>query len=242
MRYGIFADVHSNLEAIDAVIQAYKNENIDQYLCLGDVVGYGADPCECVSRVMSLSAITVAGNHDWATVNLFSLENFRFEAAEVIYWTRTQITQTERDFLESLELIYKNTDLTLAHGTIDNPKDFNYMTNGYIAWESLRLLETRVGFVGHSHVPGIFTKGVGDQVGYRQDDSLDLIEGQSYIVNVGSVGQPRDGNPKAAFCIFDTKENRIFIKLVKYDMEKTRKKIIETGLPRSLGDRLLIGM
>lgn len=242
MRYGIFADVHSNLEAIDAVIQSYKNESIDQYICVGDVVGYGANPCECIERVKSLSAITVAGNHDWATVNLYSLENLRFEAKEAIHWTRTQITQSERDFLESLKLIYKNPDLTLAHGTLDNPKDFNYMNNGYIAWESLRILGTKIGFVGHSHVPGIFTKGSGDKVGYRQDDFLDLLDTESYIVNVGSVGQPRDGNSKAAYCIYDTEEKKVSIKRVSYDIDKTRQKIIETGLPRSLGDRLLLGM
>ncbi len=241
MRYGIFADVHSNLEALDAVIKAYKDEKIDQYFCLGDVVGYGVNPCECIENVKSLSAVTVAGNHDWATVNLLSLANFRFEAAEAIHWTRRQIKAGEKDFLESLKLTYKNADFSLAHGTLDNPKDFNYMNNGYTAWESLRLLETKVGFVGHSHVAGIFSK-ISDDVVYRQDDLLELAENGKYIVNVGSVGQPRDGNPQAAFCIYDTEQKKVFIKRVKYDVDKTRQKIIDSGLPRSLGDRLMLGM
>ena len=241
MRYGIFADVHSNLEALDAVIEAYGKEAIDKYLCAGDVVGYAANPKECIEKIKALTIITVAGNHDWASVNLFSLDYFNPVASEAIFWTKQNLDDNSRYFLESLKLVYKNEDLTLVHGTLENPQDFNYMTDGYAAWVTFRLLETDICFVGHSHVAGIFIKDKDDRIHYRQDNSVDIKQEFKYIINVGSVGQPRDGNPKAAYCIYDTDKKEVQIKRVGYDIQATRRKIIHAGLPQFLGDRLIVG-
>lgn len=241
MRYGIFADIHSNLEALDAVIEAYKNESIDKYLCVGDVVGYAVNPKECIEKIKAIAMVTVAGNHDWASVNLFSVEYFNPPASEAIFWTRQNLDDSGRHFLESLKLIYKNEDLTLVHGTLDNPGDFNYMTNGYIAEETFRILETNICFIGHSHVPGVFIKSPAGRIVYRQEDAVDIEIENTYIVNVGSVGQPRDGNPEATYCIYDTDKKEVCIRRVRYDMLTTRKKIITAGLPSFLGDRLLLG-
>jgi len=241
MRYGIFADVHSNLEALEAVVNAYRNESIDKYLCLGDVVGYAANPKECIDKVRALVMITVAGNHDWASVNLFSGDYFNPVARKAIFWTKRNLDEKDIFFLESLKLTFKNEDLTLVHGTLDKPQDFDYMTDGYIAKETFRLLETNVCFVGHSHVAGIFIKDKYDTIGYRQDSSIDIKEDNKYIVNVGSVGQPRDGTPQAAYCIYDTDKKEVQIKRVSYDIQTTREKIIAVGLPRLLGDRLAMG-
>lgn len=241
MRYAIFSDVHSNLEALEAVIKAYKLESIDKYLCIGDVVGYGTDVKECVKKVKALAGVCVAGNHDWASVNLFSLEHFNPQAKEAVVWTKRYLDEESKYFLEALRLIYKDEDLTLVHGTLDNPQDFKYMVNGYDAWESFQLLKTNVCFIGHTHIAGVFKKDKGDNVYYMQEREVNVKDGNSYVVNVGSVGQPRDGNPDAGFCVYDTETGTVRIKRVKYDARKTRDKIIKAGLPADLGDRLLIG-
>lgn len=241
MRYGIFSDVHSNLEALDAVINAYKKEAIDKYLCVGDVVGYAANPKECVEKVKTIATITMAGNHDWASVDLFSVDYFNPVARQAILWTKRNLDTSGRYFLESLKLIYKNDILTLVHGTLDAPQDFNYMTDSYAAWETFRLLKTGVCFVGHSHVAGIFISDKDERIFYCEDNFIDIKDGNKYIINVGSVGQPRDGNPKAAYCIYDTDKEEVQIKRVNYDIGAVRKKIYDAGLPQFLGDRLFAG-
>jgi predicted phosphodiesterase len=241
VRYGIFSDVHSNLEALEAVIAAYKKESIDVYLCVGDVVGYGANPKECIEKVRSLSMVTIAGNHDWAAVNLFPLETFNHFAKDGILWTRQKLNDGERDFLETLKLTYKNENLILVHGTLDSPRDFNYMTDGYIAEESFRRMETGVCFIGHSHIAGTFIKENDDRISYRLEANIGIKPENKYIINVGSVGQPRDANPKAAYCVYDTDKKEIQIKRVEYDTNTARKKIVDAGLPVFLGDRLFLG-
>jgi predicted phosphodiesterase len=241
MRYGIFSDIHSNLEALSAVIDAYKKDKIDKYLCIGDVVGYAANPKECSEKIKNIAMITVAGNHDWASVKLFSLDYFNPVAGEAIFWTRRNLDETSIHFLESLKLIYKDEDLTLVHGALNNPRDFNYMTDGYAAEETFRILETNICFAGHTHVAGIFIKDKTERIHYREEGFIDISPENKYIINAGSVGQPRDGDPRASYCIYDTDKKEVQIKRVDYDIEAARKKIIDAGLPKYLGDRLLIG-
>lgn len=241
MRYGIFSDIHSNIEALDKVIGAYKKEAIDKYFCIGDVVGYAANPKECIERVERLAKISVAGNHDWGAVNLLPLDYFNEYAKEALIWTRRNIGEAEKYFLESLQAVYKNEDFTLVHGTLDNPGEFNYMTDGYIAEGTFQILETVLCFIGHTHQPGLFMKDKDGDIHYRHGDSWDINPENRYIVNVGSVGQPRDGNPEAAYCIYDTDKKEVQIKRVGYDSAATGKKIIDIGLPSFLGDRLLEG-
>jgi predicted phosphodiesterase len=241
MRYGIFSDIHSNLEALDTVIKAYKKESIDIYLCGGDAVGYAANPKECIEKVKSLANITVAGNHDWAGVDLFSLEYFNPLAKEAILWMRKILDDNERYFLETLKLVYENKDLTLVHGTLDNPQEFDYMTDEYTAQRTFKILKTNICFVGHSHVAGIFIEDELGKLYYNEEGFQEILPTHKYIVNVGSVGQPRDHNPKAAYCIYDTEKKEIRIKRINYDIESVRKKIITCGLPKFLGDRLLVG-
>ena len=241
MRYGIFSDVHSNLEALEAVIKEYKKEAIDTYLCLGDVVGYAANPNECVDKVKRLARVTVCGNHDWASVGLFSANYFNPVAGEAINWTKHYLNDEAWVFLESLKTVYEFDDLTLVHGTLDNPADFNYMVDCYDASETFELLNSNVCFVGHTHVAGVFIQDQHKNIRYSNPSSLGLKDGNRCIVNVGSVGQPRDDNPAAAYCIYDTHKNEILIKRIGYDVGVTRNKIIDAGLPRFLGDRLIAG-
>ncbi len=241
MRYGIFSDIHSNLEALGRVIQVYQKEEIDEYLCLGDVVGYAADPKECVRLVKKLSRVTIAGNHDWTSVGLFSAEYFNEFAKEAIAWTGGNLDEASRIFLKSLKLVYKNEDLTLAHGTLDSPQDFRYTSDSYSAWKSFRVLENNICFVGHSHIAGVFIQDKTGRIHYTLDTPVKIKKENKYIVNVGSVGQPRDNNPKAAYCIFDTRSSEVRIKRVEYDIKTVQDKIIRAGLPEFCAARLLWG-
>lgn len=241
MRYAIFSDVHSNLEALEAVLNAYKKEAIDRYLCIGDIVGYAGNPKECIERIKQDAIATVAGNHDWASADLYSCEYFNTLARQAITWTKLNLGEKDKDFLKDLKLTYKNKDLTMAHGTLDKPQDFDYLTDAYLAQESFKLLDTGICFVGHTHVPAIFIRDNSLGMHYLEESPIKINPQNRYIVNVGSVGQPRDGNPKAAYCIYDTKKHEIHIKRIIYNAELARKKIIEAGLPGLLGDRLLSG-
>ncbi|MCM8790056.1 MAG: metallophosphatase family protein [Candidatus Omnitrophica bacterium] len=241
MRYGIFSDVHSNIEALDTVLEAFKNESVDTYLCIGDVVGYATQPNECVEKVRRIASITVAGNHDWAAVNLFSLDNFNDFAKQALLWTRKELNDSSTNFLGSLKLMYKNDDLTLVHGTLDAPEGFDYMVNSEIAKRSFLLMGNDVCFVGHTHIAGVFIDKSVNYINFKRGGAITLERGNKYIVNVGSIGQPRDGNPNASYCVFDSEKREVAIKRKAYNIESTRKKILDKGLPRFLADRLLIG-
>lgn len=242
MRYAIFSDIHSNLEAFQAVIEAYKKERIDRYLCIGDVVGYASNPNECIEKIEGLAASCIAGNHDWAAADLFSIEYFNPEAAEAIVWTKRHLIDKSNYFLENLKLTYKNNDFVLAHGTLENPQDFNYMTDAYAAGKSFELLENNICFVGHTHTPGIFMKDAGGGITYFQRSAIEIKENNRYIINVGSVGQPRDGDNRAAYCVYDTDKKKVTVERIGYDIQTARKKIIKAGLPKFLADRLLSGL
>jgi predicted phosphodiesterase len=185
--------------------------------------------------------ITVAGNHDWASVDLFSIDYFNPYAKAAVFWTREQLDDKSRYFLETLKLVYKNEDLTLVHGTLNNPQDFDYLTDGYVAQETFYLLKNKICFVGHSHVAGIFIQDKNDYIDYYTENYIKIENGNKYIINVGSVGQPRDADPRAAYCIYDTEKKEVRIKRISYDIETARKKILDVGLPQFLGDRLLVG-
>ncbi|MFA5357050.1 MAG: metallophosphoesterase family protein [Candidatus Omnitrophota bacterium] len=240
MRYGIFSDIHSNLEALDAVTRAYQGEGIDKYLCVGDIVGYAANPVECIRRVRELGAVIVAGNHDWASVGLLSVDYFNQFAREAAVWTGNMLDEDSRNFLKEIPLVYKGDGLTLAHGTLDDPGDFNYMLDPYAASLTFALLETVICFVGHTHVPGVFIESK-EGILCKEGGNTVIEKGNKYIINTGSVGQPRDEDPRAAYCIYDTDKKSVEIKRTSYDIQGARESIISAGLPGFLGERLLKG-
>ncbi len=241
MRYGIFSDIHSNLEALQAVIKAYQKEEIDKYFCLGDVVGYGANPNECVEITRSLASATVAGNHDWAAVDLCSRKSFNQEATEAIIWTSLQLSPSSRDFLRTLNLVSQQDDLVLVHGSLNEPQNFDYLLNVNLCRATFELLQSDICFVGHTHLPVVFVKNEEGNIHFEDVQKIKIIPGNKYVINVGSVGQPRDSIPAAAFCIWDTEKRVLEIKRIAYDVFLARQKIIDRGLPEFLGNRLLVG-
>lgn len=241
MRYAILGDIHSNLEALNEVLWELKKESIDEYLCIGDVVGYNADPKECINITKSLCSKIVAGNHDWATAGKFSLDWFRDMAKDALVWTISLLDDAEKNYLSSLELIYEFQDFTLVHGTLFEPGQFHYLTNAEYAWRDFQFLKTKICFLGHTHKPIVYIMDKEGKMGYFRDEKLNLEDGFHYIVNVGSVGQPRDGDTRACFCIYDTKEKSVEFKRIEYDFEKTQEKILAVDLPQELAFRLSWG-
>ena len=240
MRYGVFSDVHSNTEALDAVLALFKKERVERYLCVGDIVGYGAEPCECIAKIRALRGETVGGNHDFACVGLLSVEDFNPFAREAILWTQKVLGPEETHFLRSLKNVSRFDDITLVHGSLDFPEEFRYIFDMEDAGETLALLETKVCFVGHSHLPMVASIDR-EKVLHPQEGRAEMEEDRRYLVNVGSVGQPRDGDPRACCAIFDSQQSFVEIKRVPYNISSTQKKIIQAGLPPMLAARLSEG-
>ena len=240
MRYGIISDIHGNLEALEAAIDALSREKIDRYLCVGDIVGYGADPGECIEKTKSLNPIIVLGNHDAASAGITDTEKFTDAARKAVIWTKKNLKESDIAFLKGLSLIYKNEDLVLAHGTLHEPEKFHYMLDDVTARETFNLMTRAICFVGHSHAPGIFSYK-GDRLDYFYKEKTKLSRGELLIVNAGSVGQPRDGDPRLSYSVYDTEALQVELKRITYDIPKAQKKIVDAGLPAFLAYRLGAG-
>ena len=241
IRYGIFSDVHSNLEALEAVLQALSAERVDRLLCAGDLVGYGADPVACLERMRGAGVQAVAGNHEWGALGKLPLDWFNEHAQRALEWTAGKLGPQERAYLSELPLTWKDAEVTLAHGSFHEPEKFHYVFEPGSAQECLTRLETPLGFIGHTHVPGFFVEEEPGQVRFSRSDWRELQPGRKLLVNVGSVGQPRDGDPRAAFCVYDTEQRRVEVKRVPYPVERAQRKIREAGLPGFLAERIAFG-
>jgi diadenosine tetraphosphatase ApaH/serine/threonine PP2A family protein phosphatase len=240
LRYAVLGDVHSNLEALDAVLEGLEKETYDAVLCTGDLVGYGAAPRECIEKVRALEPrVLVAGNHDWAAAGRLGLEYFNHYAQEAILWTRKALTRRELEFLGSNEVLRVDGEVTVSHGTIHDPEMFDYLQTPYDAHLSFASLTTRFAFVGHSHIPVTFKSG--PTITYWVGNEIELADARQALVNVGSVGQPRDEDPRAAYGIFDSDTCLLRIHRVAYDVEAAAARIRRANLPDFLGERLRIG-
>jgi predicted phosphodiesterase len=241
MRYAILSDIHGNLEAFKAVLDALSDEMIESYLSVGDVVGYGADPKECIRLLRSLNPqVLIAGNHEWGILGLKELDYFNELAQKVISWTKAILDKDELDYLKSFSLVYNDERMSLVHGTLNDPEEFYYIFDPDDADATMNKMSGSICFVGHSHVPGIFASN------HTKIESFDSRKirvdyERKYIINVGSIGQPRDGDPRASYAIYDDEEALLEIKRVEYDVKKTQAKILKAGLPARLADRLSEG-
>jgi diadenosine tetraphosphatase ApaH/serine/threonine PP2A family protein phosphatase len=239
MRFAIFSDIHANLEALEAVLaDAAKNECTD-FVCLGDVVGYNANPRECVARVREMHWPMVKGNHDEQASLLESSRDFNEMAEAAIQWTRDNLSETDKEWLRGLELQQQVRDFTIVHASLDRPGQWTYVFNNLDAAASFTYQHTNVCFFGHTHVPMAFIRD--DGVQRLRVDKLRIDPAKKYFVNVGSVGQPRDGDWHAAYCIYHIESNVVEQRRVKYDLATAQKKIIDAGLPRLLAERLAVG-
>lgn len=244
MKIGIVSDIHSNLEAFTKALSLLSTFNIEKIYSCGDIVGYGPNPSECISLMQENKIISVKGNHDHTILSEHEEELFNSYARLAIQWTRKVLSKEEKIFLGALPLFLEADGFTFFHGMYQKSSPFRYTISDYDAWLSLKDLNTQIGFFGHSHIAGIYAMRSDGSVYFipaTRGLKLALDKNEKYIINIGSVGQPRDGNPDGAYGIFDTENNTVEIKRFSYNIEKTYKKIIEAGLPAFLGERLFIG-
>lgn len=246
MKIGILGDVHGNLDALTAVVDALKSENVDVWVQVGDIVGYGPQPSECIEVIRDLGCVTCLGNHDAAVLGRLDTSYFNNFARAAIQWTAPKLKPSDYEFLNALELVIVHPEFTVAHGTLHMPEKFGYVVNAVDALESLRHQETRLCFVGHSHVPAIYLRRdeypndihvvphAEAEISYRGFERL--------LMNVGSVGQPRDEDPRAAYGLVDTDLEVVSIRRVEYDIASVQAKILEAGLPEVLANRLSLGV
>ena len=239
MKYAIIADIHANLEALEVVLADAKAQKCTHYACLGDVVGYNANPKECLDIIRSMNLPCVKGNHDEYCSTETNLEGFNPHAAEAIQWTRQQLTEEDRHWLRDLKYIRLVASFSLVHATLDGPQRWGYVFDKLAAAASFTYQNTAVCFFGHTHVPVAFIR---DSVVRGGTYSKFKIEpGRKYFINVGSVGQSRDGVPKATYVIYDMDEGSIELRRLDYDIAKTQAKIRAAGLPERLAERLALG-
>jgi predicted phosphodiesterase len=239
MKFAIIADIHGNLDAFQVVLDDAKKQQVTHYACLGDVVGYNANPKECLDIVRAMNMPCVKGNHDEYCSSEEHLEGFNPAAAEAVNWTRTQLSDDDRQWLRDLKYTRMVTNFTIVHATLDGPQRWGYVFDKLAAAASFTYQNTSVCFFGHTHVPVAFMK---DSVVRGGTYSKFKTEpGKKYFVNVGAVGQPRDNNPKAAYVIYDTVDGTIEIRRLDYDIAAAQKKILAAGLPERLAERLAYG-
>ena len=237
MRIAIFGDIHSNLEALQAVLADAKAHHCTQFVCLGDIVGYNANPKECLDIIRDLDCPTVKGNHDELACMSSHPSNVSGLANEGISYTRTQLTPEDLKWLDSLKFVRQVRDFTAVHATLDTPHKWGYVLNQLDAGASFSYQHTQVCFFGHTHVPRAYIRD--HQVHTIENwDAIPVEPGKKYFINVGSVGQPRDGDWRASYAIFLPKEHRIELRRLDYDVEKAQQKIIDVGLPPRLATRL----
>ena len=251
-KIALIGDIHGNLEALNAVLEKAKELEITHYVCIGDIVGYNANPKECLDIVRSLKPIAcIMGNHDEYVATNHDLLGFNFQAAKAVEWTRKQLTDDDKKWLAALK--YKQivrlpgTDMepfVIVHGTLDNPQSWGYIFTRLQAVASMEnQMPFKLCFCGHTHVPVFFRQDDTDTIAYSYPEGfpVEIQPNVKYTFNIGSIGQPRDTDPRAAFTVYTPSNNTVQLYRVEYDIETSQAKIREAGLPQKLADRLAEG-
>jgi len=241
VRIAVISDVHGNLEALEAVLAEIDRSAVDLLYSLGDVVGYGPSPAACLDAVRRRAAVALLGNHDAAVAGLISLDEFNEFAGSTISWTAGQLDDGQIAYLGLLPYTYREPDLLLVHASPIEPERWRYIHGMIDVDEHFAAFAERLCFVGHSHRPGVYTATCQGGVA-RRGVRETLQAGQRYLVDVGSVGQPRDRDPRAAYVLYDTTDGCIEVRRVVYPVERTQERMRTAGLPAFLIDRLGAGV
>ena len=241
MRVAVVSDIHSNLHALEAVLAAIETEAPDELWCLGDLVGYGARPNECCAAIAERADLCLAGNHDLVVLGTLDMADFAGEAAAAALWTRGVLDDDARAFLAPLEPQAKRDAVALYHASARDPV-WEYVLSDEAAWWTFQATTEPLVLVGHSHVP-LTISFDGDTLNGGVADDGDEVElaGRRWLLNPGSVGQPRQGDPRAAYLLLDLDAQRATFRRAEYDIEHTEREIREAGLPELLAARLALG-
>lgn len=241
MKYAVIGDIHGNLEALDAVLEDAESQGVDEYVSVGDIVGYNANPRECLKKLRDIGCLMVKGNHDHYCSIDTVLNGFNPLAAKVIRWTREQLSEEEKKFLSDLPYKRRVANFTIVHSTLDMPEKWGYVFDRYEADANFTYQRTAVCFYGHTHVPLAFERDELGDVCQGRYTTIKIMIGRKYFVNTGSVGQPRDGDPRASYGIYDLDERQIELRRLEYDRETAQNKVLAAGLPKELALRLELG-
>jgi len=240
MRLALISDIHANIEALEAVLADIKTHNIDEILCLGDVVGYGANPNECIELVKESCSLVLLGNHDAAAVGMLSTQHFNIHAKIAIEWTTDNLKKWGFDYLKTLPLKEAKYSTTFVHATPYEPNMWYYITSLEEAAFNFQFFDTSLCFVGHTHIPIIIVLEQEKEVYVHPGNALDYtnLANVRFLINVGSVGQPRDRNPKSCYGIIDTDAKAFTYHRVSYDIQKAQAKMRKIKMPEFLITRL----
>jgi diadenosine tetraphosphatase ApaH/serine/threonine PP2A family protein phosphatase len=243
MRYAIFSDVHGNIEALTQVLRAYLDEDIHRYVCLGDLVGYGANPNEVVNAVRKVAHVCLLGNHDAAVAGRMDYSYYYDAARHALDWCARVVKPDNLAFLKTLPYTHREGDLEFCHGSPAVPQEFEYIFTREKARELLPTLDrmAHVTFIGHSHLTRCFALTANEVFDVVASEFV-ISPDYKYILTVGSVGQPRDYDNRSCCTIFDTETMTFRFLRVEYDIETTKQKIIDAGLAYNFGARLLVGI
>ncbi len=239
MKYAIIADIHGNLEAFTVVLNDIREQRVDHVVCLGDVVGYNANPKECLKIVRDMNIPVVKGNHDDLCSTNNELEGFNPHAADAVHWTRNQLNEEEKQWLRDLKYTRMVANFTMVHATLDAPDRWQYVFDKLAAAASFPYQVSQICFFGHTHVPVAFMRDTVVRGGTYSKFKID--PSKKYFINVGAVGQPRDNNPKCAYVIYDMTAATIELRRLDYDIAAAQAKIRAVGLPERLAERLAYG-
>jgi diadenosine tetraphosphatase ApaH/serine/threonine PP2A family protein phosphatase len=240
LRYAIVSDVHGNLESLDVALAAVASD--DPLISLGDVVGYGPNPNECVAKLRERSTLAVLGNHDLAAIENFGVENFNAAARTAIAWTQTVLDEPSRAWLNTLPYELRFPEFLLVHGA--PVQYFEYILDKDTAAAAFERTDAPIVFVGHTHIAEYWVYEPDGVIGHKHmqhGGELTLEDGKRYIVDVGSVGQPRDLNPEASFVFYDPENKRVEWIRYAYPIAEVQRKMRAAGLPAYLADRLAVG-
>jgi diadenosine tetraphosphatase ApaH/serine/threonine PP2A family protein phosphatase len=243
MRIAILSDIHSNIEALTAVLDYCRFNRVHRYICLGDIVGYGAEPNKCCDLIREVSTVTLMGNHYAAVVGVMDTEYYYASARQALYWTRKQLTAENFEWLFGLPYTYEYDNLGFYHSAPIMPSGFFYVVRNEDAQAHLKVYDRlkEFNFVGHSHLTTQFLLGP-KRVKDASDKAVSAQPDKKWIINVGSVGQPRDRDNRACFGIFDTDEQTFEHIRLDYDIDASASRIVRSGLDEKFAKRLYVGL
>jgi diadenosine tetraphosphatase ApaH/serine/threonine PP2A family protein phosphatase len=241
MKIALFSDIHSNLEALEAVLADIHSQHADRLVCLGDIVGYAADPGLCLERVRGLHCPVVQGNHDCDVSSSKSLRLYNPLARAGMEHSRTVLSVEQKRFLSFLPKTLRVEGLEMVHASLHDPAEFLYVMTSLDATFHFECQHEPVAFCGHTHNPVVWEDAPDECIDHRVE-TFTLDPAKRYLVNIGSVGQPRDRDPRACYVIYDTRARTVVFRRVVYDILAACEKIDRAGLPAALGERLLLGM
>ena len=239
MRFAILGDIHANIHALAAVLEDAEDHSCNQYVCMGDIVGYNAYPSECVDVIRDLDCPVVKGNHDEQVSMDVTQGGLNPLAQAAILWTQEQLSLEQIEWLMDLRMQRQVRDFSIVHATLDTPQKWGYITTQLDAAASFSYQITNLCFIGHTHVPKAYIKE--DVVRTEILDVLPIEKKKKYLINVGSVGQPRDGDWRASYCIYDSDSSEVTLRRVDYDIQSAQNAILAAGLPPKLATRLASG-